>query len=102
MNFCKKNNIMVGPGRGSVCGSLVAYCLDITQIDPIPYALYFERFLNASRVSAHHTYKLKMVDGSKLEFHDGDMVPLVGGKKIEASKDVDWKKLDIDVKAIVK
>lgn len=102
MNFCKKNNIMVGPGRGSVCGSLVAYCLDITQIDPIPYALYFERFLNASRVSAHHTYKLKMADGSKLEFHDGDMVPLVGGKKIEASKDVDWKKLDIDVKAIVK
>ena len=50
MNYCKKNNIMVGPGRGSVCGSLVAYCLDITQIDPIPYNLYFERFLNRQRI----------------------------------------------------
>ncbi len=41
----------VGPGRGSAAGSLVAYCLGITNIDPVPYNLLFERFLNASRIS---------------------------------------------------
>ena len=93
---------MVGPGRGSVCGSLVAYCMGITQIDPIPYHLYFERFLNKSRVEAHHAFYLTMDDGSELEFHDGDKIPLVGGKEIEASEDVDWNNIDIDIKAIVK
>lgn len=48
---CKKKNITVGPGRGSVCGSLVAYLLEITQIDPIRFNLLFERFLNEDRVS---------------------------------------------------
>ena len=51
MLFCKKNNILVGAGRGSAVGSLVCYCLGITHIDPIQYDLYFERFLNPSRVS---------------------------------------------------
>lgn len=43
--------LAVGPGRGSACGSLVAYCLNITNIDPIPYGLLFERFLNPDRIS---------------------------------------------------
>lgn len=43
--------IAVGPGRGSACGSLVAYCMNITNVDPIPYGLLFERFLNPDRVS---------------------------------------------------
>ncbi|HIP51358.1 MAG TPA: DNA polymerase III subunit alpha, partial [Campylobacterales bacterium] len=47
----KKMNIPVGPGRGSAAGSLVAYSLEITDIDPIPYGLLFERFLNPERVS---------------------------------------------------
>ena len=47
----QKNNIPVGPGRGSGAGSLVAYVLDITNIDPIKYDLLFERFLNPERVS---------------------------------------------------
>ena len=47
----KKNGIMVGPGRGSAAGSLVAYCLGITDIDPIRYGLIFERFLNPERIS---------------------------------------------------
>ena len=42
---------MVGPGRGSGAGSIVAYCLEITSIDPIKYQLLFERFLNPERVS---------------------------------------------------
>jgi DNA polymerase-3 subunit alpha len=49
--FAKRNGIGVGPGRGSAAGSLVAYCLEITDIDPIKYDLLFERFLNPGRKS---------------------------------------------------
>jgi len=51
INFCRESKILVGPGRGSAAGSLVAYCLGITNIDPIKYNLLFERFLNPERVS---------------------------------------------------
>lgn len=51
INFAKQNNIMVGPGRGSAAGSIVAYALGITDIDPMEYDLLFERFLNPDRVS---------------------------------------------------
>lgn len=49
--YAKKNNILVGPGRGSAAGSLVSYVIGITDIDPIKYDLLFERFLNYERVS---------------------------------------------------
>ena len=49
--FAKKSGIPVGPGRGSAAASIVSYCLDITDVDPIKYDLYFERFLNPERVS---------------------------------------------------
>ncbi len=49
--FAKRNGISVGPGRGSTAGSLVAYCLEITDVDPIRYDLLFERFLNPGRKS---------------------------------------------------
>ncbi len=49
--YAKNNGIPVGPGRGSAAGSLVAYCLGITALDPLKYSLYFERFLNPERVS---------------------------------------------------
>lgn len=51
INYARENGIMVGPGRGSAAGSLVAYSLRITDIDPIKYSLIFERFLNPERVS---------------------------------------------------
>ena len=51
INYAKKNGIAVGPGRGSAAGSIVSYCLHITDIDPIRYSLLFERFLNPERVS---------------------------------------------------
>lgn len=51
INYAKKNNIMVGPGRGSAAGSMVCYCLHISELDPIKYGLIFERFLNPERVS---------------------------------------------------
>src|SRR5262249_26522977 len=49
--FAKRNGISVGPGRGSTAGSLVAYCLEITDVDPIRYDLLFERMLNPGRKS---------------------------------------------------
>ncbi len=51
IGYAKSQNIPVGPGRGSAAGSLVAYCLKITDLDPIPYHLLFERFLNPERIS---------------------------------------------------
>ena len=51
INFAKEHNIAVGPGRGSAAGSIVAYCLGITGVDPIKYNLLFERFLNPERVT---------------------------------------------------
>ena len=51
IHFARTNDIMVGPGRGSAAGSIVSYCLEITNIDPIRYHLLFERFLNPERVS---------------------------------------------------
>ena len=51
IKWSKNNNIPVGPGRGSGAGSLVAYCLDITDLDPIEFDLIFERFLNPDRIS---------------------------------------------------
>ncbi len=51
INYAKSQGIPVGPGRGSAAGSVVAYCLHITDVDPIKYSLFFERFLNPERVS---------------------------------------------------
>lgn len=51
ISYAKRRGIPVGPGRGSAAGSLVAYCLGITMIDPIRYNLLFERFLNPERIS---------------------------------------------------
>ena len=51
VKYAKKNNILVGSGRGSAAGSLVSFCLGITEVDPIKYDLLFERFLNPERVT---------------------------------------------------
>ena len=52
INWCHQNNILVGVGRGSSAGSLIAYCLNIVELDPIKYDLLFERFLNEARIKA--------------------------------------------------
>jgi len=52
VNWCKKNNILTGPGRGSSAGCLISYLLGITKVDPIKYGLLFERFLNPGRKGA--------------------------------------------------
>jgi DNA polymerase-3 subunit alpha len=51
IHYAKKNDIPVGPGRGSAAGSLIAYVLGITDLDPLKYGLFFERFLNPERIS---------------------------------------------------
>ena len=51
IHYAKQNGISVGPGRGSAAGSIVSYCLEITNLDPIKYQLLFERFLNPQRVT---------------------------------------------------
>ena len=51
VGYAKGRGIPVGPGRGSAAGSVVSYCLDITDVDPVKYQLYFERFLNPERVT---------------------------------------------------
>jgi DNA polymerase III subunit alpha len=51
VDYCKRNSILTGPGRGSASGSIVVYLLGITEVDPIKYGLYFERFLNPERIS---------------------------------------------------
>ncbi len=51
IRYAREQGIPVGPGRGSAAGSLVAYCLRITDVDPLDYDLLFERFLNPERVS---------------------------------------------------
>ena len=51
IGYAKRKGIPVGPGRGSAAGSVVAYCLSITDVDPIQYSLFFERFLNPERIS---------------------------------------------------
>ena len=67
INAAKEMGVSVGPGRGSVAGSIVAYCLGITKIDPIKYDLLFERFLNPDRVSMPDIdIDLTMMAGEKL------------------------------------
>jgi len=58
VDWCKRNDIMVGPGRGSVGGSLIAYCIGITNVDPIEHGLLFHRFINKTRSSAKYRIEL--------------------------------------------
>lgn len=66
--WCKSNNIMVGTGRGSVCGSLVAYLIDITSVDPIKYDLLFSRFMNETRFSEERKQKSDALPDVDLDF----------------------------------
>ena len=75
IRYAKKSKILVGPGRGSAAGSLVAYCLGITDIDPIKYDLLFERFLNPERVTMPDIdtdfpdiYRQKVIDYVKQKY----------------------------------
>ena len=74
VRYAKSAGIPVGPGRGSAAGSMVSYCLHITDIDPMQYALYFERFLNPERVS------MPDIDMDFGDTRRGEVVDYVRGK----------------------
>ncbi|MBR1478318.1 MAG: DNA polymerase III subunit alpha [Lachnospiraceae bacterium] len=74
INYAKEHGIPVGPGRGSAAGSMVSYCMKITNIDPIKYNLLFERFLNPERVS------MPDIDVDFDPLHRQDVIDYVVGK----------------------
>lgn len=84
IKFAKESNIIVGPGRGSAVGSLVAYCLNITDIDPLKYDLLFERFLNVERVSMpdididfEHTRREDMIEYCRQKYGEKRVAPII-------------------------
>jgi DNA polymerase III alpha subunit len=79
--YARKNNISIGPGRGSAAGSLVNYLIGITDIDPIKYNLYFERFISLSRAQSKEVDGIKYLTGSlpdiDLDFGDEDRQKII-------------------------
>ncbi len=96
VKWAKDEGILVGPARGSVGGSLVAYLLSITEIDPIKYDLLFERFLNKARVMPDIQYEVKTKEGKVLKFKEGDKIKSKRGKKIIIDRKFDFLRKDID------
>ena len=73
LNFCHQNSIPTGPGRGSAAGSLVLYLLRVTNVDPIKYDLFFERFVSKSRAKKTIVDGITYLDGSLLADVDNDI-----------------------------
>lgn len=96
INWCHTNGISTGPGRGSVCGSLVAYCLGITNVDPIPYSLLFERFLNETRVKVERVWELELENGSKIKLKKGVKIPTTDGRLVDIDSDLAGIDIDSD------
>lgn len=97
IKWCRDNNILTGPGRGSVCGSLVAYLLYITDVDPLKYNTLFERFLNETRVKAPDGWEIEFEDGKKITVPIDKKIPLVDGSYIDIDVDLDLSSINIDV-----
>ena len=72
VNWCKKKDIEVGVGRGSVGGALTAFLLDLTNVDPIKNDLLFERFLNPTRVLPETFYNIRLKDGNIKKLKEGE------------------------------
>lgn len=84
IKYAKESNIIVGPGRGSAVGSLVSYCLNITDIDPLKYDLLFERFLNVERVSMpdididfEHNRREDMIEYCRQKYGEKRVAPII-------------------------
>lgn len=93
--WCRDEDIYVGSGRGSVVGSLVAYLLGITDVNPVPYDLLFERFLNKTRSLPVNHYIFELENGDILKFKEGDKIRLISGEFVNV-EDIS-KKSDIDL-----
>lgn len=90
VKYCKEVDILVGMARGSAGGSLVAYLLDIIEIDPIEYDLLFERFLNKARVLPEIHYHLKMDNGQIIKLKSGDEIKDIKGERHIITDDFDF------------
>lgn len=109
--YAKKNNILVGPGRGSAAGSLVSFCLGITDVDPIKYDLLFERFLNPERITMpdididfEYTKRSQVIDYVRMRYGEKNVALIMtfgtlGSKQV--LRDV-GRVLDIDLALIDK
>ena len=97
MNWCREQGIMTGSGRGSVCGSLIAYCLYITDVDPLKYNLMFERFLNSNRVEPETIFTVELENGDKYKIKKGEEIKTVDGKFVKIESEADLVDLDVDV-----
>jgi len=73
LNFCHENDIPTGPGRGSAAGSLVLYLIGVTNVDPVKYNLFFERFVSKSRARKIKEEGITYLDGSLLADVDNDI-----------------------------
>jgi DNA polymerase-3 subunit alpha len=73
LNFCREEGIPAGPGRGSAAGSLVLFLIGVTQVDPIKYELFFERFVSKSRAKTVEKDGISYLDGSLLADVDNDI-----------------------------
>ncbi len=98
VNFANDNGYMIGTGRGSVGGSLLAYLIGITRIDPIKYDLLFERFLNESRFKKQYKYVVD-TGNEKIEVKEGGLLKINGSEfKYEEIDKI--KHSDLGVKSI--
>lgn len=116
VNYAKNNNIIVGTGRGSAVGSLVSYCLNITDVDPIKYDLLFERFLNPERISMpdididfEHEKRDQVINYCMQKYGEKRVAPIIafgtlGAKQairdVSRSMDLDLKEVDTVCKLI--
>lgn len=94
-NWARAHDIYVGPGRGSAAGSLLAYCLGITDLDPIKYGLLFERFLNPDRVSMpdvdmdfEHTRRQEVIDYVRARYGEENVCRIVTFGTLAAKQSV--------------
>ncbi len=107
--YAKKNNILVGPGRGSAAGSLVSYCIGITDVDPIQYHLLFERFLNPERITMpdididfEYTKRGQIIDYVRNKYGQMNVAPIMTFGTLSAKqviRDV-ARVLDIDISLV--
>ena len=91
INYAKSQDIPVGPGRGSAAGSMVSYCIHITEVDPMEYELYFERFLNPSRVSMPDIdidfctdRRIEVIDYVRRKYGDERVVQIITQNRMKA------------------
>ena len=91
INFCKENDIPIGLGRGSAAGSFVLFLLGITNLDPIKYSLFFERFISKIRAKKQVVDGVTYLDGNLMVDIDNDVIAdTIKGKGVSYMEDV-WQ-----------